>query len=117
LNPNFLRSRPNIDVLRDHPYYRDKWASLSELVKDLKQNFTRFYNRRHNKKGFFWGDRFKSMIVENGETLINCLAYIDLKPVPAGMVSAPDDYRWNTLGYLLQTGNLLLLFCLKNEQS
>jgi hypothetical protein len=36
------------------------------------------------KKGqvfYCWGDRFKSVIVENGETLINCLAYIDLHPV------------------------------------
>jgi REP element-mobilizing transposase RayT len=89
----------------DIQYYRDKWASLSEFVKDLKQNFTRFYNKRHNKKGFFWGDRFKSMIVENGDTLINCLAYIDLNPVRAGMVKIPEEYRWNTLGYLIQTDN------------
>lgn len=89
----------------DIQYYRDKWASLSEFVKDLKQNFTRFYNKRKNKTGFFWGDRFKSMIVENGETLVNCLAYIDLNPVRAGLVKTPEDYRWNTLGYLLQTDN------------
>jgi hypothetical protein len=45
--------------------------------------FSRFYNRRHNRRGFFWGDRFKSVIVEKGETLINCLTYIDLNPVRA----------------------------------
>jgi hypothetical protein len=45
------------------------------------------------------------MIVENGDTLINCLAYIDLNPVRARMVKTPEDYRWNTLGYLIQTDN------------
>ena len=50
-------------------------------------------NKRHNRRGFFWGDRFKSVIVENGDTLINCLAYIDLNPVRAGMVKRPEDYR------------------------
>ena len=55
--------------------------------------------------GDFWGDRFKSVIVENGETLINCLAYIDLNPIRAGLVERPEDYRWNSLGYHIQTGN------------
>ena len=63
------------------PYFRKKWSSLSEYVKEIKQGFSRFYNRSHNRKGFFWSERFKSLIVEDGETLINCLAYIDLHPV------------------------------------
>jgi hypothetical protein len=50
-------------------------------MREIKVNFARFYNRRYNRRGYFWGDRFKSVIVENGETLINCLAYIDLHPV------------------------------------
>ncbi len=45
------------------------------------------------------------MIVENGETLINCLAYIDLNPLRAGLVERPEEYRWNSLGYHMQTGN------------
>jgi hypothetical protein len=53
----------------------------------------------------FWGDRFKSVIVDKGETLINCLAYIDLNPLRAGIVSRPEDYRWNSLGYHVQTNN------------
>ena len=51
----------------------------------------------------FWGDRFKSVIVDKGETLINCLAYIDLNPVRTGIVNRTEDYRWNSLGYHLQT--------------
>ncbi|CAB1066082.1 hypothetical protein D1BOALGB6SA_10881 [Olavius sp. associated proteobacterium Delta 1] len=55
--------------------------------------------------GYFWGDRFKSVIVENGETLINCLAYIDLNPLRAGLVERPEQYRWNSLGDHVQTNN------------
>ena len=84
---------------------RNKWSSLSEYMKEVKQGFSRFYNRRHNRKGFFWSERFKSVIVDNGETLINCLAYIDLNSVRAGIVKKPDDYRWCSLGYHVQTGN------------
>ena len=37
--------------------------------------------------------------------MINCLAYIDLNPQRAGLVERPEDYRWNSLGYHVQTGN------------
>lgn len=84
--------------------FREKWGNLSEFVKELKQTFSRFYNKRHNRRGTLWGERFKSVIVENGETLVNCLAYIDLNPVRAGIVSRPEDYRWSSIGYHAQTG-------------
>ncbi len=87
------------------PYWREKLASLAEFMREIKVGFTRYYNRRHNRRGYFWGDRFKSVIVENGETLINCLAYIDLNPLRAGLVELPEQYRWNSLGYHMQTGN------------
>ena len=87
------------------PSLREKLSSLSEFVREIKVGFTRYYNKRHNRRGYFWGDRFKSVIVEKGETLINCLAYIDLNPLRAGVVERPEDYRWNSLGYHIQTGN------------
>ncbi len=87
------------------PFLKQKWTSLSEFCKELKQTFSRFYNKRHGRRGFFWGERFKSLIVEKGETLINCLAYIDLNPVRAGLVAKPEDYRWNSIGYHVQQKN------------
>ena len=87
------------------PLLRQKWSSLSEYVKEIKQTFSRYYNKTHGRRGFFWSDRFKSVIVEKGETLINCLAYIDLNPIRAGLLERPEDYRWNSLGYHVQTDN------------
>jgi putative transposase len=85
--------------------FRFKWASLSELVREIKQTFSRYFNKRHNRRGTLWGERFKSLIVEDGEALINCLAYIDLNPLRANIVKCPEDYRWSSLGHHVQTGN------------
>ncbi|MDY7031083.1 MAG: transposase [Thermodesulfobacteriota bacterium] len=87
------------------PSFREKWSNLSEYVKEIKQGFSRFYNKLHHRKGFFWSDRFKSIIVENGETLINCLAHIDLNPIRAGICERPEEYRWCSFGYHIQTNN------------
>ena len=87
------------------PLLRQKWSSISEYTKEIKQTFSRFYNKLHKRKGFFWSERFKSVIVDNGETLINCLAYIDLNPVRAGICERPEEYRWCSLGYHVQAKN------------
>ncbi|EFI33148.1 protein of unknown function DUF1568 [Desulfonatronospira thiodismutans ASO3-1] len=84
---------------------KKRLCSLGAYVKDIKQNFTRYYNKKHRRQGFFWGGRFKSMIVQEGSTLVNLLAYVDLNPIRAGIVKKPEDYRWSSLGYHTQTGN------------
>jgi len=89
--------------LIDH--HRSKWSSLSWYVKEIKQTFSRYYNNLKDRRGTLWGERFKSVIVENGETLVNCLAYIDLNAVRAGILDQPELYRWCSLGYHCQTGN------------
>ena len=87
------------------PCLRQKWSNLSEYVKDIKQNFSCYYNKKHKRKGYFWSDRFKSVLVEDGHTLINCLAYVELNACRAGIVKKPENYRWCSLGYHVQTGN------------
>ncbi|AEH45536.1 hypothetical protein Thein_1678 [Thermodesulfatator indicus DSM 15286] len=84
--------------------WRSRLASLSRYIQDLKQRFSRWYNRRYERKGYFWSDRFKSVIIETGEALLNCLAYIELNPVRVGIVDKPEDYRWCSLGYRARLG-------------
>jgi REP element-mobilizing transposase RayT len=88
---------------KGYPFYRKKWSSLGKFMQEIQQTFSRFYNQQHNRRGTLWGARFKSVIVEDGHTLLNCLAYIDLNPVRAGIAVKPEDYRWNTLGTHIRT--------------
>ena len=67
-------------------YQRSNVDFIPDIVREIKVGFARYYNRRHNRRGYIWGDRFKSVIVDKGETLVNCLAYIDLNPLRAGLV-------------------------------
>jgi hypothetical protein len=49
-------------------------------------------------------ERFKSVLVEDGEALRTMAAYIDLNPVRAGMVKDPKDYRWCGYGEAMGGG-------------
>jgi len=90
---------------------RKRLCCLAAYVKDIKQGFTFYYNKKYRRQGFFWGGRFKSLIVEDGLTLVNLLAYVDLNPIRAGIVKRPEEYKWCSLGYHVQTGNKDDLLC------
>ncbi len=63
-------------------------------MKSIKETFSRWYNKQKNRTGYFWGSRFKSILLEKKAALTHCLAYIDLNPVRARIVEKPEDYRW-----------------------
>jgi REP element-mobilizing transposase RayT len=86
-------------------HFRVKWSDLSEFVKEIKQGFSRWYNRQNNRQGTFWSERFKSPVVQTGEALLSCMAYIDLNAVRANLVNRPEDYRFCGLGYHMRGAN------------
>jgi len=87
------------------PFLRQRWENLSEFMRDLKSAFTRHYNKKYDRRGTLWGERFKSTLIQDGEPLLNCLAYIDLNPVRAKIVKKPENYRWNSLNHLMRDVN------------
>jgi len=74
--------------------YKCRFCDLSLFVKEVKERFSRWYNRKHQRVGTLWSGRFKSVLVEDGAALRTMAAYIDLNPVRAGIVEDPKDYRW-----------------------
>ena len=74
--------------------YLKRMGNISEFEKLLKQGFSSWYNRRHNRRGTLWMERFKSVLVEDGREVRGIMAtYIDLNPVRAEMVEDPKNYR------------------------
>ncbi len=90
---------------------RQQWFArmwdISSFMKTLKQRFTQWFNRRHQRKGTLWEDRFRSVLVE-GEchALRSIAAYIDLNPVRAGLCDDPARYRWCGYAEALAGGRL-----------
>lgn len=85
-------------VNRIHERFTYRMHDLGEFMKGLLQRYTQWHNRRHNRSGRLWEDRFKSVIVEDGVAARAIAAYIDLNPVRAGIVENPAHYRWSSYG-------------------
>jgi len=74
--------------------YRRRMNDISIFIKELKGRFTQWFNRRHQRYGTLWAERFKSVLLEGGRAVATLAAYIDLNPVRAGLCVDPKEYRY-----------------------
>lgn len=71
-------------------------TGLSQLMQYLGRLYVRYFNYAYTRSGTLFEGRFKSCVVQEDRYLLNCLRYIELNPVRAGMVVDPGDYHWSS---------------------
>ena len=71
-----------------------KPKNLSDFMQKLKGDFAQWFNIRKRRSGAFWNGRFHCTMIESGTHLWNCMTYIDLNMVRAGVVRHPSEWRW-----------------------
>ena len=80
-------------------------GDVSQFMKLLKQRFSVWFNRTHNRYGTLWAERFKSVLVEPKDRVVETMAaYIDLNAVRAGLTTDPKDYRFCGYGEAVAGG-------------
>ena len=70
---------------------------LSTAMSRLGQRYVPAFNRKYGRTGTLWEGRFKSCLVDSERYLHVVHRYIELNPVRAAMVAAPEDYRWSSV--------------------
>ncbi len=71
-------------------------SSLSKIMQGINLAYTIWFNKKNDKVGHLWQDRFRSMIVEKDNYLMECGRYIERNPLRAGIVKDPGKYRWSS---------------------
>ena len=69
---------------------------VSEFMRNIQQSYTKWYNRRYDRRGSLWGERFKSVILGGRVSLLESVLYVELNPVRAGMVERPEQWQWSS---------------------
>jgi putative transposase len=72
---------------------------VSELMRSLQSKIARWFNATHNRRGRFWADRFKSVLLEDEKAMFDCLLYVELNPLRAGIIKRPEDFDGSSLYY------------------
>ena len=71
-------------------------ANLSQLMRHINGVYSQAFNRRHAKVGHLFQGRFKAILVDRDAYLLEVCRYVELNPVRAGMVDAPQAWPWSS---------------------
>jgi REP element-mobilizing transposase RayT len=71
-------------------------ANLSIGMRQLNGIYTQKYNRRHHKPGHLFQGRFKAIVVQKENYLLELCRYVVLNPVRAGVVEKPEAWEWSS---------------------
>ncbi len=77
--------------------FRQRLFDVSELMRNIQSAFARWYNRKNDRRGRFWADRFRSVHLENEAAVLDCMLYVELNPVRAGLVERPEDWSGSSI--------------------
>ena len=79
-----------------HLLLREHEESVSEVVKRLGVAYAYYFNKRYERYGHLFQDRFRSEPVEDMEHFVTLLRYIHQNPIKAGIVLEVDKYPWSS---------------------
>jgi REP element-mobilizing transposase RayT len=80
-----------------HLLVRTGPRSLGRVMRSLLTGYAGAFNRRHQRRGHLFQNRYKSVVVEEDPYFLELLRYLHLNPLRAGVVPdlpALDRYPW-----------------------
>jgi len=72
-------------------------AEIASSMQLISGRTAQEYNQRKSRKGAFWEDRYFATAVSTDRHLLQCLVYLDLNMVRAGVVDHPS--QWKVSGF------------------
>lgn len=78
--------------------------TISDIMHDLNSNYTKYFNRRYERKGHLFQERYKMALVEKESYLLYLTAYIHLNPLNLRLVENLADYPNSSYLYYIDRG-------------
>ncbi|MEA3404220.1 MAG: transposase [Pseudomonadota bacterium] len=70
--------------------------AISQVMQFVGRHYVPYVNKKYGFSGSLWEGRFKSSLIESEHYLLACMRYIELNPLRARMVQAPDNYVFSS---------------------
>ena len=72
-----------------------KTENLSKYMQRLNTIYSIYYNKKYERVGYVFRDRFKAEAINDERYLNNCIKYIYDNPVKAGICIHPSQYKFS----------------------
>ena len=94
-----------------HLLLRERTESISVSLKRLTVSYAAYYNKRYQRVGHLFQDRFKSEPVNDIEYFVTLLRYIHQNPVKARICVKAEEYTWSSWHEYLNDDGILPTLC------
>ena len=71
-------------------------GNLSKGMRQLNGLYAQRFNQKYQRVGHLMQGRYKAILVDKDNYLLELCRYIVLNPLRAGIVKDPKDYRWSS---------------------
>lgn len=71
---------------------------VPKVMQSVGRRYVQYFNYHYQRTGTLWEGRYRATVVDAENYLLECMRYIELNPVRAGMVAHPRDYPWSSHG-------------------
>lgn len=78
-----------------HLLVHDLEGNTSQMMKKIGVSYSGYYNRKYERTGHLFQDRFRSELIEDEAYLLTVFRYILDNPVKAG-ISPASSYEWSS---------------------
>lgn len=97
LLPNHLHLLVELQKeIKDNSPEISKSQEISSFMRDLNNNYTKYFNGRYERKGHLFRERFKAALVEKEKFLLEMTAYIHLNPEKLNLVKDARTYPYSS---------------------
>ncbi len=73
----------------------DEWCCLSSIIQSIAIKYALYFNKKYNRCGHLFQNRYKNKCVENDIYFKNLIRYIHQNPEKAG-ICLTEDYNWSS---------------------
>lgn len=70
--------------------------TLADGMRFLNGRYVQGFNQRHGRRGTLVRGRYSSTLVRTEAHYLNCVVYIAMNPVGAGLCRRPEDWAWGS---------------------
>lgn len=85
-----------------HLLVETRQANLQRIMHHLNARYAQAHNLRHASVGHLLQGRYKAILVQRDEYLLELARYIVLNPVRAGAVARPEDWPWSSYHWMFR---------------
>ena len=90
-----------------HMLIKEGKEPISMVFRRLGTRYAPWFNKKYERCGHLFQDRYKSEPVEIGEYFLSALVYIYQNPVKAGICRTPVEYEWSSRRFLEKENGLI----------